>query len=78
MNPVSIGRHMVAHRLPEGAWRVFTRKGAVLGTIEWHAEWRQFEFAPQFGTAYTHDCLAAMGKFLQEQNVAAKATGGAR
>ena len=78
MNPANIGRHMVARRLPDlNAWRVFTRKGVILGTIEWHAKWRQFEFVPQFGTAYTHDCLAAMSKFLCEQNAAAKTAGGA-
>ncbi len=72
----TIGRHMLATSAG-GSWQITTRRtGALLGTVEWHEKWRQFEFVPQFGTAYTWDCLVALGAFLQDLNGTSRAKAG--
>lgn len=63
---IAIGKHMLATE-DGNSWLVTTGKGAILGVIEWHTKWRQYEFAPAAMTAYTHDCMTAMGAFLSEQ-----------
>lgn len=80
MARVPIGKYMVAQPQTDGSWLVGTkRQDQYLGTIEWRAEWLQFEFVPALGSAFTHDCLGAMGKFLRGQTarkLAARQAGG--
>lgn len=68
---IDIGKYMLAIKDGE-AWRVTTKKGGTLGIIEWNAKWREHEFVPEFVTAYTHDCLTALGQFVAEQNAKRK------
>lgn len=64
MTTTPIGKHMVAQPTNDG-WLVGTkRQNQLLGWVKWHARWRQFEFVPAVGTAFTHDCLTAMAEFL--------------
>lgn len=65
MTATPIGKHMVAQSTVKGAWLVGTkRQNQLLGIVEWDAKWRQFEFVPAMGTAFTHDCLSAIAEFL--------------
>ena len=69
---IAIGKHMVAQPTNDG-WLVGTkRQSQLLGWVKWHTKWHQFEFVPAVGTAYTHDCLTALGQFLTEQNAKRK------
>lgn len=77
MTTTPIGKHMVAQRRANGSWMVCTKRvDQMLGQVEWHAKWRQFEFVPATGTAFTHDCLAAMAEFLTARTAERLADGG--
>lgn len=56
---------MTAHADGE-RWHVTTRRGEALGTVEWHREWRTYEFVPAFGCAFTPDCLRPLAVFCEE------------
>lgn len=77
MKPIDVGKHMLAQRNEsDDGWLVTTKRKEILGTIERNERWRQFEFVPDTGTAYTHDCLAAMSVFLRQLNAGMFADGG--
>ena len=42
--------------------------GAVLGRVEWFAKWREHEFIPEPGTAYTVECLRDLADFVGKMN----------
>ena len=67
-----IGKHMIASAKAKDGWHVITKQGGGIGFIEWHEKWRQYLFVPAAMTAYTHDCLTALGQFLTEQNAKRK------
>lgn len=65
-----LGPYMTARSHPAmpDVWAIYARDGSVLGGIEWYARWRQFEFLPQQGAAFSWDCLKALSEFLVELN----------
>jgi hypothetical protein len=48
--------------------------GAVLGRVEWIERWKEFEFIPERGTAYTVECLRDLSDFVGKMNTERKAT----
>jgi hypothetical protein len=60
---MNIGKYMVSTKNASG-WDVATKRGDTLGTIERNVKWKQWEFVPAYGTAFTWDCLQAMSEHL--------------
>ena len=46
--------------------------GAVLGRVEWFASWKEHEFVPESGTAYTVECLRDIAHFVGRMNTERK------
>lgn len=67
--PITIGRYMTAEPQPGAdGWVVKSRRpDATLGTIEWYARWRSYEFMPYYGARFTSDCLMPLADFLRDQ-----------
>ena len=42
--------------------------GAVLGRVEWHGRWREYEFIPEPNTGYTVECLRDLADFVGKMN----------
>ena len=65
----NLGKWMTAvqHPLIAG-WVIRAKTGDVLGIVAWFPRWRQFEFEPRDGAAFSWDCLKALSEFLVELN----------
>ena len=46
------------------------RSGTQLGTIKWHAPWRQYCYFDDINALYSRGCLRDIAEFLEEQMVA--------
>lgn len=77
MDVLNIGKHMRAEQR-NGQWTLTTRRGEVLGVLDWNERWRQFEFVPAFGSAFTSDCMRPLSDLLDKLTAEAvkKAAGG--
>jgi hypothetical protein len=58
--------------LPSGSlrtrtWGVNSKRGALLGYIEWLPAWRQYVFIPSPDTEYSHECLSDLAGFLKDR-----------
>lgn len=71
---MKIGKHMHAE-LCGGQWTLTTKRGEVLGTVDWHEAWHRFEFVPAENAAFTSDCLRPLADFLDQVTADAKARG---
>lgn len=64
-----IGKYLFALRRGDDAdgtarWMVMSHRGAILGEIGWYAQWREYTFSPETFSAYSHDCLSDIARFL--------------
>lgn len=50
--------------------------GGVLGHVDWHARWREYEFVPEPDTAYTLECLRDLADFVGKMNAARRGNTG--
>ena len=69
-----LGKHMTAEPLGD-EWVVHATNGDLLGGVLWYARWRQFEFVPRAGAAFSWDYLKALSEFLVELNEARRGAG---
>lgn len=74
-SPVSLGRYMSAGRTRSG-WTITTKRGDVLGRVEWFDRWAQYEFLPTPGSGYSAGCCRDLAAFLDRETKARKAGGG--
>ena len=64
---MKIGRHMTEEAGPHGGRFVKGYNGAHLGTLEWHAEWRCWEFVPAPHVGLTSQCLRDLAEHVSRQ-----------
>jgi len=57
---------------PGFEWTCFSRSGHVLGFVAYNREWREYEYCPNPGTAYTHQCHDDIADFLEQLNIKKK------
>ncbi len=52
---------------PKNRWNCRNnRPGDLLGTVEWYAKWKQYEFIPQYGMGFTIECLLDIADFIKQ------------
>jgi len=53
-----------------------TKAEELLGQIKYYSKWREYEFYPHLGTAWSWDCLRDLSGFIKELNDQRKASRG--
>ena len=65
---IPVGPHMKAIPLEitdHGEWEIRSKRGDLLGYVDYYKPWRQHVFNPEPNTVLSHDCLAALVAFLR-------------
>ena len=65
--PIKVGPYMTARPLQitdRGEWEIIDRHGGSLGLVEYYPRWKQYCFTPERGAVFSHDCLAALSRFV--------------
>ena len=78
--PEAIGQYMVAELAPRQPasgktkrWLIRNRDGELLGSISWHAPWRQYCLFVVGLPLFAAGCLRDLCEFIERQNAAQKA-----
>lgn len=61
---MKIGRFLTEYEMPHGSRGIKGHRGAHLGVIEWHHEWRCWEFVPAPHVGLTSECLRDLAEYL--------------
>lgn len=72
-----LGNYMTANAIgmaPHECYTIQAKDGSMLGIVEWYERWHQYVFDPEAGAVFSHDCLAELVRFIQEQNKGSKAS----
>jgi len=48
-------------------WSVLTLAGVDIGTVKWHAAWRQYTFWPLAYTVFERQCLRDIAEFCEAE-----------
>ncbi|MBW7995383.1 MAG: hypothetical protein FVQ81_02185 [Candidatus Glassbacteria bacterium] len=77
-----IGKHLAVREQPQKRgrktrrWHVQSRsEGKLLGIVEWHSPWRQYNFDPNYGTTFSAGCLSDIAAFLKEKTTEQRGSG---